>query len=389
MHWHQDSDRRARNTAAVIVFGGLFGLVGALLSVLLVLLPLVQTLRVAGWVAAPCVIMSSEVQTHAGETREVYDIALRYSYTYEGNSYEGDRYRLYPLRTSDRAAWQAIAGRYPVGSEQTCYVDPNRPERATLKRVSLGAAALTPLPFLLVSFGVFYGVRSGRIRIGLRGKPAEWRPAVMRGGKTGPAVLNPRAQRIKKLVKLGLVALVWNGIVMLVIMQALGEGWIRQLQTIAGLALSSFGIVGIALLYMTASRLIVVFAPAVRLKIEEQAVPVGGSTTLRWDLPGRPGQVTHLVITVIAEEAVTIRVGGEDKQEKHIFYEQDLTSDQGETTLTIPSQTMHSLEAEHNKVCWMLRVKADVRGWPDIADTFPLTVLPAAPNGASHGNDHD
>ncbi|MEM6260702.1 MAG: hypothetical protein AAF711_19660 [Planctomycetota bacterium] len=91
---------------------------------------------------------------------------------------------------------------------------------------------------MLLSFSVFYRVRSGRIRTGLRGKPADWRPAAMGGGKTGPAVLNPRAQRIKQLVKLGLVALVWNGIVVLVITQTLGEGWMQQLQTIAGLVLA-------------------------------------------------------------------------------------------------------------------------------------------------------
>ncbi|MEM6504595.1 MAG: DUF3592 domain-containing protein [Planctomycetota bacterium] len=120
MHWYRDSDRRVRNTAAVIVFGGLFGFVGVLLFALLVLLPLVETLRVAGWVAVPCVIVSADVQTHAGETLGVYNTAVRYSYTYKGKSYEGDRYRLYPPRTSGRPAWQAIEDRYPVGSQQTC-----------------------------------------------------------------------------------------------------------------------------------------------------------------------------------------------------------------------------------------------------------------------------
>ncbi|MEM6507660.1 MAG: hypothetical protein AAF711_19665, partial [Planctomycetota bacterium] len=86
----------------------------------LVLLPLVETLRVAGWVAVPCVIVSVNVQTHAGKTRGVYDTAVRYSYTYNGKPYEGDCYCLYPPQTSDRAAWQAVADRYRVGSEQTC-----------------------------------------------------------------------------------------------------------------------------------------------------------------------------------------------------------------------------------------------------------------------------
>lgn len=44
--------------------------------------------------------------------------------------------------------------------------------------------------------------------------------------------------------------------------------------------LASFGINGIVLSSMTVRRLIVVFTPAVRLEIEEQAIPAGGSTTL-------------------------------------------------------------------------------------------------------------
>ena len=37
---------------------------------------------------------------------------------------------------------------------------------------------------------------------------------------------------------------------------------------------------------------------------------------------------------------------------------------------------MHSFDATHNKVVWVIRVRGEVHNWPNSDDVFPLTVAP-------------
>ena len=50
---------------------------------------------------------------------------------------------------------------------------------------------------------------------------------------------------------------------------------------------------------------------------------------------------------------------------------------QGEASIDLPAGAAHSFEAEHNQIRWRLRVRGDVRSWPDIDDVFEIVVLPA------------
>jgi hypothetical protein len=40
---------------------------------------------------------------------------------------------------------------------------------------------------------------------------------------------------------------------------------------------------------------------------------------------------------------------------------------------------MHSLDAPHNKIVWMLRVTGEIKSWPDIDESYALVVQPLAP----------
>ncbi len=382
MNWERDSDRRLRNTAAVLIFGGLFSFVGTLLFLLLIALPAWQMMATLKWQPTDCTITHAEVATNGN----MHSTDLRYLYVFEGKDYEGQRHSLNRMRTSNRASWQTLIDSYPVGSEQTCYVNPQRPDHAVLTRLTLGYSALVPVPFLAIGLGVLYGVKIGKIKIGLRGKPSEWRPmALIKNHKPGPIVLSPRRARVITFLKMGLATFVWNGIVVMVIEQSLPRGIMDVIQTIAVLVISSFAIVGIVLMYRTIRWLIIIFSPAVKLELELHPIYLGSTTPLKWRPPGKPGQVTNLVIRVVAEEHIflpedshgTDHHGNRTTKKSAMLYEQGLAIERNGALLSIPADAMHSFEAEHSQVNWHLVVSAEVAGWPDIRDRFPLTVLPA------------
>lgn len=39
---------------------------------------------------------------------------------------------------------------------------------------------------------------------------------------------------------------------------------------------------------------------------------------------------------------------------------------------------MHSFEADNNKILWNLDVHGDIKKWPDVKESFKITVVPAA-----------
>jgi len=50
----------------------------------------------------------------------------------------------------------------------------------------------------------------------------------------------------------------------------------------------------------------------------------------------------------------------------------------GQVGIVLPHETMHSFEADHNKIIWNLDVHGDISHWPDVKESFKISVLPAA-----------
>jgi hypothetical protein len=49
----------------------------------------------------------------------------------------------------------------------------------------------------------------------------------------------------------------------------------------------------------------------------------------------------------------------------------------GQVGFVLPADTMHSFEAENNKIAWNLEIRGDIPKWPDVRESFPITVVPA------------
>jgi hypothetical protein len=48
----------------------------------------------------------------------------------------------------------------------------------------------------------------------------------------------------------------------------------------------------------------------------------------------------------------------------------------GSAVLVLPEDTMHSFEAEHNRIVWSLHLHGVIDRWPDVTDEHPLVVHP-------------
>jgi len=121
------------------------------------------------------------------------------------------------------------------------------------------------------------------------------------------------------------------------------------------------------------------------------------------DLPLRPGRtyrlflsqtgrltVRSLELSLVCEEEATYRQGTDIRTERccvHrdvVFARENFTIEPGkafeqEFDLTVPTDVMHSFQARHNAVHWILVVRGDVRSWPTFERCFPVVVYPAEP----------
>lgn len=93
------------------------------------------------WTPTACVVLSSEVaertdtEPYGNTTRSytVYEPAITYQYTVDGEQYTSSTVSLSGEGTRDASAVEAIVARYPVGAERSCLVDPTNPDAAILE----------------------------------------------------------------------------------------------------------------------------------------------------------------------------------------------------------------------------------------------------------------
>jgi hypothetical protein len=94
-------------------------------------------------------------------------------------------------------------------------------------------------------------------------------------------------------------------------------------------------------------------------------------------------KLRRLSITLEGREEATYRRGTTSHTDKQVFATFDLVEQVapvsavgGSAKVTIPARSMHSFEAPNNKIVWRVRVRGDIRNWPDSDDEFPLSVAP-------------
>jgi hypothetical protein len=92
--------------------------------------------------------------SHRAEVRYVYELA--------GQGHTGTRVKRVDGATTHEERAQAVVATYPVGRQTVCFVNPNAPEEAVLKRGSRGALYSIWFPLLFVVGGLGVAINALR-----------------------------------------------------------------------------------------------------------------------------------------------------------------------------------------------------------------------------------
>ena len=277
-----------------------------------------------------------------------------------------------------------------------CYVNPKHPCEAVLKRGFHAKLlfALFPLPFICVGLGGIYCILRRRRRFA--SVATAWMPkscretrnndaSVLRPADTGSVVLRPKHSPWGKLVAVIVFALFWNGIVSVLVFQVVGG--FRQGHPSWGMTLFAvpFVAVGLGLLAGVVYQFLAMFNPRPTLELSSSTIPLGGAAELGWHFTGRTHRIGEFTVILRGVEQATYRRGTRTCTDTNTFYEMELYKTSNATSMAggqvgfvLPQETMHSFDADNNKILWHLDIHGDIKRWPDVKESFKITVVPAS-----------
>jgi hypothetical protein len=374
----------------------IFAAIGGGLLYPLGIRPIARTIEAESWVTTSCKVLRAEVRSHDSDDGTTYSVYVLYQYEFNGQIYKSDRFGFVGGSSSGFERKARIVNAYKEAARPVCYVNPRDPSQAVLKRGFRAAllVILFPLVFLLVGVGGFVGTLRGKQASGVRpalNDVAVLGPIGQRGpiGPIGPtghtrltaggrAVLATRISPKAKFAGMLIVALFWNGIVSVFIFGgADGMGWFGKL------FLLPFVAVGLGLIAGVVYQLLALFNPRPTLELSASVVPLGGTAELRWSFTGRTSRICEFAVTLRGVEEARYRRGTDTCTDRNTFYEMELirTTDvnditTGQVGFVMPQDTMHSFEATNNKVLWQLDIHGAIQRWPDVKESFPITVTP-------------
>jgi hypothetical protein len=199
----------------------------------------------------------------------------------------------------------------------------------------------------------------------------------------GSARLHPRFGRGATLATFVIIPLLWNGFLAFLLydLRLFSGGGIFQ--WLVAVFLVPFLLVGIGLVALAFYQALQLANPRPRVTVNKSIVALGGELRVDWSVAGRVKKLSRFSITLEAREEATHTRGTDRVTDTNVFARIGLANQiapdiaaSGFATTSIPADTMHSFNATHNKVVWVIRVRGEVPNWPNSDDEFPLTVAP-------------
>ena len=382
---------------AGVLFGLVFVVAGLAGSYWLLVRPLVKTQQAKSWRETPCSIISAEVGSHSDEDGTTYSIDITYKYEFSGHTYRTDRYDFIGGSSSGHRGKQAVVDRYKKAANPVCFVNPQKPSEAVLQRelTLKNAIGLFPLIFVAAGVAVMIGVLKQKKRKGMTWLPQTQSPDIEQvenpcsfagdslDAGPSPVTLKPNASPVAKLVGVIIFCLFWNGVTSVFIYQVI-EGF-RHGDPEWGLALFMipFVLVGIGAIGFVIYQVLALFNPRYTLILEPGQLYPGTAGVIGWQVRGKASRIQHLSMTLTGQEKTTYRVGTNTRTAENTFFEMELVDSRdfseittGQIGFAIPSETMHSFEANNNKIIWSIKIHADIARWPDVKHSYKVIVSP-------------
>ncbi len=373
----------------------IFTLVGGGLLYPLGIKPIARTIAAESWVATPCQVLRAEVRSHDSDDGTTYSVYILYQYEFQGQRYKSDRYEFLGGSSSGYEGKARVVEQYRTAAGPICYVNPDDPFDAVLQRGFRAKLllALLPLVFLLLGVGGLVGALRASPTGGDRAAQPYLAQRPLRASDdgdllwvegSGRAVLAPTFSGKTKFVGMTFAALFWN-VIVLVFVASIANGFQRGDPSWMGLLmLLPFVAVGLGLAGGAVYQFLALFNPRPMLELSCGTIPLGGTAELRWGFTGRTSRIDEFTVTLRGIEECKYRKGTSTYTDRNTFYEMELnrTSDpneiaSGQIGFLLPRDTMHSFAAENNKILWSLDTHGSIKGWPDVKESFQITVAPA------------
>lgn len=343
--------------------------------------PALKILAARSWVETPCVIDSSEVESHPGSKgSRTYNVAITYHYSFADQEYKSNRYNFGSGSSGGRKAKDAVVQKYHRGTEAVCFVDPKKPSEAVLNRDWFGELGFGAIGLAFALVGglgmIFAGKMSRQTAPSPTGLPTTPMP-------TGaPEVLRPKYTPLARFLGILIFALFWNGII-----GTIGYFMIfsedSRAPIFVKILLGLFGVIGVGILVAAFTQFLALFNPRIHITAASTMVSLGGELNFTWTVSGRAGVLSKLRIVLEGAESATYRRGTNTSTDRKVFVEIPVFESrereflsQGGGRAVVPANLMHTFEAPNNKVQWQLKVTGEIPRWPDVVDEYAITVLP-------------
>ena len=372
--------KQNQGAGCIIAFCAVFVLIGAGLILGLFVRPVMDVIAARHWTAVPCRIVSGVVTPHTDSDGTTYSADIVYRYNFGGQTFDSKRFSFgSPIKSSYNGRAKIVAA-FPIGGAATCYIDPKAPGEAVLRRGMTGEVwfGLMGLPFLAFGLLGFWAIaRGGRENLHPR---AKWQPKNA-APRFDPLVLQPKSSPWGRFVGAGFAGAFWNGIVGFMV-------WKLVFERDGGTEFAFFGafffipfvIIGILIFWGWIQTGLALGNARPTLVLSRSLHP-GQSAALQFELRGGVFWPQNVEITLEGrEEAIFTRGTDTITDTSPFFFQTLLQTSQvrnGHCEVSIPPNAMHSLDAPHNKIVWILKLTGAIKHWPDIAEEWPITVFPA------------
>ena len=191
--------------------------------------------------------------------------------------------------------------------------------------------------------------------------------------------LRPDSERWLAAIILTMFALIWNGVSWGVFLKPhnLMDGLFLL---IPGLfAVVGLGIAGLAVYQFLKAA----FTPWPILVLGDPHLTAGGSTTLTWTILGNVGRLADLHITLVGYEESEYTQGTSTSTDHRDFttiplWSGSQPSSTGKVQIRVPADALPTWRGRKNRLRWKITVKGSVSGLPNVSDSFPVEVAPAA-----------
>ena len=317
----------------------------------------------------------------------------------DDREYKANRYDFMGGSSSGYQSKQAIVSRYTPGSKAVCYVNPRDPVEAVLERgvTPIMWVGLLPLVFVFLGFiGLVSALRKRSNQAGFVTFLQDTRfPAnavlsqLTAAEMSAPVILKPKASPAGKLLATLAIALFWNGIISVFLVQVFKNWRSGHLEWFLVLFLTPFVLIGLGLVVAVFYFLLALFNPRPHLTVSPGVPRLGESLRVEWEVCGRVEALRALRVRLQGREEATYTRGTTTSTDRSVFADLEVaivTSPQemrsGSAAVTIPQTLMHSFCGKHNKLLWCVQVHGEIERWPDVREEFPVNVAPAARIGA-------